>query len=114
MNLKQHIGVKVKAARLDKGFTQERLADAVGKAVETISNIERGHTLSGLDTLQQIALAVGVPMTHFFEGLDDERRVSKPRIEAEERLRSLGRLVREQDLPLAIGLIEAIVQHKKR
>ena len=97
-----------------QGLAQERLAGVVGKAVETISNIERGHALSGLDTLQKIGVAVGVPMTYFFEGLDDGRCISKGRLEAEEQLRSLGRLVREQDMPLAIALVKTVIQHKKR
>jgi len=33
------------------------LAEAVGRAVETISNIERGYALTGLETLEGIAKA---------------------------------------------------------
>jgi transcriptional regulator with XRE-family HTH domain len=114
MDLKTHIGVKVKAARLDRGLTQERLADAVGKAVETISNIERGHAQSGLDTLAKISEVLDVPMSYFFTDLDGARRISKVRLEAEERLRTLTKSMRDDDLPLAVELLEAVARRRKK
>jgi transcriptional regulator with XRE-family HTH domain len=59
MDLKSHIGIRVRSARRRSGLTQERLAEVVAKTVETISNIERGHTLTGLGTLERIAKALG-------------------------------------------------------
>lgn len=114
MDLKKHIGVKVKAARLDRGLTQERLAGAIGKAVETVSNIERGHAQSGLDTLEKISTVLGVPMSYFFADLDGARRVSKVRLEAEERLRSLTKSMHDSDLPLAVDLLEAVARRRSK
>lgn len=114
MDLKTHIGVKVKAARLDRGLTQERLAEALGRAVETISNIERGHAQSGLDTLEKISSVLGVPMTYFFADLDSARRVSKVRLEAEERLKALSKSMHDDDLPLAVDLLEAVARRRAR
>jgi len=51
----------------------------VAKAVETISNIERGHTLTGLETLERIAKALGMPIIYFFEGYRAAHRVSRRR-----------------------------------
>ncbi|HIF49350.1 MAG TPA: XRE family transcriptional regulator, partial [Cytophagales bacterium] len=42
MELKKYIGQKVRSARLSRSLTQEALSERIGKAVETISNIERG------------------------------------------------------------------------
>lgn len=64
--MKTHIGVRVKTARQSKSLTQEQLADAIGKAVETVSNIERGAMLTGIDTLRRIAQALEVPLAYFF------------------------------------------------
>lgn len=114
MNLKLNIGLKVKAARRDKGLTQEQLAEAIGKAVETVSNIERGHALTGIDTLQQISRVVGKPMAFFFEDVEDERTVSRTRLEAEEQLRTLIRLLDEDELPLAASLLAALTEFRRR
>ncbi len=112
MDMKTHIGLKVKSARQQKGLTQEELADAIGKATETVSNIERGHALTGLDTLQRIARVVDVPMTHFFEGIDENRNVSRVRLEREERLFALVKGLSDEDLSLSTALIETMVRQK--
>lgn len=65
--LKQNIGLRVKAARTQKGLTQAQLAEAIDKAFETISNIERGKTAPNFSTLADIANVLGLPMREFFE-----------------------------------------------
>ncbi len=113
MDLKSHIGVKVKAARQRKGFTQEELAEKIGKAVETVSNIERGFALTGLETLSDIAGVVGVPMTYFFEGLSGPKRATRDQQELEEKLRNTIGALRSDDLQLALRLVDALRQHRK-
>src|SRR5438874_1849478 len=76
MNLKIHISIKVRSARLRAGLTQEQLAEAVRRAVETVSNIERGYSLTGLDTLEGISKTVGMPVAYFFEGYRADRRIT--------------------------------------
>lgn len=76
--LKRNIGQRVKAARLQKGLTQAELAEAIDKAFETISNIERGKTAPNFSTLSDIAEVLGIPLKEFFEfgeeGFSDERQ----------------------------------------
>ena len=112
MDLKTHIGLKVKAARQQTGLTQEQLAHAIDKAVETVSNIERGHALTGLDTLQKIGSVVGQPMSFFFRDIEDERQVSRKRLEAEEQLQAQGRKLGDEDLSLALALLETMVRER--
>ncbi len=77
-NMKQEVGRKVKAARLQRGLTQAGLAEAIDKAFETISNIERGKTAPNFSTLVDISRVLEVPMKDFFdfgeEDQSDERR----------------------------------------
>ena len=68
MDLKQHIGIRVRAARTRRGLTQEGVAEQIGKAAETVSNIERGQTLTGLDTLERLSRCLQIPVSEFFEG----------------------------------------------
>lgn len=49
-----------------QGVTQAQLARSTRKAVETISNIERGVTTPGLHTLDQLAKALHCDITDFF------------------------------------------------
>ena len=65
--LKHKIGLRVKAARTQKGLTQAQLAEAIDKAFETISNIERGKTAPSFLTLADIADVLGLPMREFFD-----------------------------------------------
>lgn len=108
MDLKQHVGMQVRAARKKRGLTQERLGEMVGKTAESISNIERGHVLPPLDTLQGLAQHLDVPMGFFFEDLDRPRDVARNRIELEHRLRALGEDLNDGELKLAVALVEAI------
>ena len=75
--LKHKIGLRVKAARTQKGLTQAQLAEAIDKAFETISNIERGKTAPSFLTLGDIADVLALPMRKFFDV--DEADVSDAR-----------------------------------
>ncbi|GAA6208546.1 hypothetical protein NBRC116601_18390 [Cognatishimia sp. WU-CL00825] len=70
--LKRNIGQRVKSARLQRGLTQADLADAINKAFETISNIERGKTAPNFSTLADIAEALELPLKDFFDFGDAE------------------------------------------
>jgi transcriptional regulator with XRE-family HTH domain len=108
MDLKSHIGMRVKSARRRVGLTQEQLAEAVSKAVETISNIERGHSLTGLETLEKIARRVNTPLTFFFEGYRPERRTSRRRRELQQRLIDQVENLSEEQMGVAVRLIQAL------
>lgn len=108
MDLKQHVGVQVRAARQKRRLTQERLGEMVGKTAESISNIERGQVLPPLDTLYDIAQQLNVSMGFFFEGMDRPRVVARNRVELEHRLRALGEELDDDKLRLVVALIGVI------
>ena len=114
MNLKKHIGLKVKQARQRKSWTQEQLAGRIHKAVETISHIERGATFTGLETLEQIASVLGQPMAYFFEGVEKTKGHSVSQVETQEKAKLLiESLSRNQLLPI-IAMLEATVEQDKK
>ncbi|MCW2244979.1 transcriptional regulator with XRE-family HTH domain [Azospirillum fermentarium] len=65
--LKRLFGMRVQALRRRRGLTQEELAEAIGKSVDTISNIERGFSSTRIETAQAIAQTVGVTLAELFE-----------------------------------------------
>lgn len=114
MTLKKHIGAKVQAARRRKGLTQEELAESIGRAVETISNIERGFALTGLDTLEKISHALGEPIKGFFDGYQPERKVHLRRQKREQQLLEKIDKLNDRELKLAISLIDSVVNQNRR
>ncbi len=111
MDLKQHIGVRVRQARKTKDLTQEQLAEAVHKYPETISNIERGRDYTGLKLLERVADTLEVPISHFFENADKTRRMTRSAVEGEEQLKSYATRLTPSQLRLAITVLDSVVQH---
>lgn len=64
----RHIGLKVRARRLEAGLSQERLGLALGVTFQQVQKYEKGSNRMGASRLQQAALALGVPVSHFYEG----------------------------------------------
>jgi transcriptional regulator with XRE-family HTH domain len=57
----QRFGANVRAARLERGWTQEELAHQTGLAAVQISRIERGVREIRLTTLLRLLQALDVP-----------------------------------------------------
>ncbi|AXK79668.1 XRE family transcriptional regulator [Pseudolabrys taiwanensis] len=62
------VGQRLKMARMTKGVTQEKLADAVGLTFQQIQKYETGRNRIGTGRLHAMAEALGVPVSYFFEG----------------------------------------------
>lgn len=61
--LKLLVSTNVKAFREQRGWSQEKLGEVVGRSFQSISHIETGKTLPPLTTLSAIATALGVPLS---------------------------------------------------
>lgn len=110
--LKKSLGQRVRAARESRGVSQESLAKRVGKTVETISNLERGKTLPGLDALQDIAAALNVRLSTLL----DEPTVgaSVRRLDSEAKMAvALGSLS-DADAELALGIIQLLISRERK
>ena len=65
-----HVGLRVRAARLVRHMSQEKLADALGVTFRQIQKYENGVNRIGTGRLHAMARLLGVPVTYFFEGAD--------------------------------------------
>lgn len=63
------IGANVRDARRKRALTQAQLAERVSRSVETISNLERGNLVPGIETLLAISEALNVPLSALLQGL---------------------------------------------
>lgn len=70
-DLRQVIGLRVKRAREASGLTQSQLAECIDRTKEAVSNIERGVSLPGLDTLQAICDVTRIPLSAVVEAMGD-------------------------------------------
>jgi len=65
--LEVNVGHGLRKLRSERSLSIRALAEKSGLAVNTLSLIENGKTSPSCSTLQQIATALGVPITAFFE-----------------------------------------------
>jgi transcriptional regulator with XRE-family HTH domain len=60
------IGTTIRAHRLQRGLSQGDIEKKTGLLRCYLSRVENGHTVPSLDTLSKIALALDLPIAHFF------------------------------------------------
>ncbi len=54
------IGLKIRLERTKRGLSQEKLAELANLHKNSISYIERGETVATINTIEQIANALGI------------------------------------------------------
>jgi transcriptional regulator with XRE-family HTH domain/predicted Fe-Mo cluster-binding NifX family protein len=69
------VGRKLRELRNRKGLSLRALADRSGLNVNTLSLVENGKSSPSVSTLQQLALALEMPIATFFESEPVEKRV---------------------------------------
>lgn len=62
-------GQRVREVRVEKGMTQEQLAEAAGLHPTFVSNIERGYRVPTIPTLLRMSQALGVRPGLMLDGL---------------------------------------------
>lgn len=111
MTISQHIGIRIKAARSEAGLTQEQLADAISKSVETISNAERGRVLTSVETLEAMARALGVPLAFFFDEYRGGRDASSKSAGYRAEIAVIASNLNDRQLGLLLDLARGIERH---
>jgi len=67
----RHVGQQMRHRRWMIGMTQQQLADAVGIRFQQIQKYETGANRVSASRLWDIASAMDVPVSYFFDGLDN-------------------------------------------
>ena len=67
-----HVGKRVRHRRWMVGMTQQQLADRVGIKFQQIQKYETGMNRVSASRLWDIAEALTVPVSFFFEGLNED------------------------------------------
>ncbi|MEM6973315.1 MAG: helix-turn-helix transcriptional regulator [Pseudomonadota bacterium] len=66
-----HVGQRVRQRRWMTGMTQQQLAEKVGIKFQQIQKYETGANRISASRLWDVAAALEVPVSFFFEGLDN-------------------------------------------
>ncbi len=71
-----NVGLALRELRTQRDLTIRTLAEKSGLAVNTLSLIENSKTSPSVATLQQLATALQVPITAFFESETPKKRIA--------------------------------------
>ena len=71
----RHVGSRVRMRRIMLGMSQEKLGDSLGLTFQQVQKYEKGVNRVGAARLQQIANALDVPVTFFYDGDNKAREV---------------------------------------
>ena len=74
-----HVGKRIRHRRWLIGMTQQQLAEQVGIKFQQIQKYETGANRVSASRLWDIADSLGVPVSFFFEGLQDGDKAAAPK-----------------------------------
>lgn len=70
-----NVGGQLRKMRIEQGYSIRGLAEKSGLNVNTLSMIENGKSSPSVSTLQQLAKALSVTITAFFEGETKDQKI---------------------------------------
>ena len=110
MNLPQDIGTRVRAARRERGLTQDELADKVGVSRSAVAQWETGRTGQVTGNLSRIAGILEVSVEYLMYG-DDKRAVAEVRQGDELALLRLYRECEPEDRQMLLRTARRLARH---
>ncbi|WP_454018107.1 helix-turn-helix domain-containing protein [Azospirillum sp. Marseille-Q6669] len=113
-DLKRIIGMRVRARRVALNLTQEQVAEAIARTVETVSNLERGKAFPSLGMLEQIGRLLDLPLASLFENAETTAATSPWRAEMRARLLVLADSLADSDLEIAVRQVEVLADKRER
>lgn len=68
----RRVGLRLRAARLARGMSQQSLGEAVDISFQQLQKYERGQNRVSASVLYEFSRILGVPVGYFFEGMPPE------------------------------------------
>lgn len=73
-----HVGARVRLRRTLLGMSQEKLGEALGLTFQQVQKYERGANRVGASRLFDLSRVLDVPVSFFFDDMDDELKAQSP------------------------------------
>lgn len=70
-----HVGSRIRLRRTLLGMSQQKLADAIGLTFQQVQKYERGTNRVGASRMLQIAQALDVPVSYFYEEMSQPQPI---------------------------------------
>jgi len=71
-DIDRHVGMRMRQRRIMLGLTQQQMAELIGVTYQQAHKYEKGINRIAAGRLYQIARVLGVDVSWFFEGLEEE------------------------------------------
>jgi transcriptional regulator with XRE-family HTH domain len=72
-DIDRHVGARMRERRIMLGLTQQQMAELIGVTYQQAHKYEKGINRVAAGRLYNIAQALGVDVSYFFEGLHSEK-----------------------------------------
>ena len=111
------LGKRIRLRRVEQKISQAELGDKLGVSFQQVQKYEKGVNRVGAARLQQIATALDVPVTFFYDGDGKAREVeSLLFLDSAFSLRSAARLQQDQgpDRAASAGVLDGIDRRERR
>ncbi len=69
----KHVGSRIRERRIMLGLSQQQMANMIGVTYQQAHKYERGINRISAGRLYEIAQVLGVPVSFFFDGLQEDR-----------------------------------------
>lgn len=71
-DIDRHVGARMRERRIMLGLTQQQMAELIGVTYQQAHKYEKGINRIAAGRLYTIAQALGVDVSYFFQGMDNE------------------------------------------
>jgi transcriptional regulator with XRE-family HTH domain len=91
-----NFGIRIRKLRLDKGLSQLELAELIDLSEDQISNIERGRSWVGEQTLSLLSATLSVPQQSLFDYSENEEFLKRGGLKVRAPRKSAALIVRRK------------------
>ncbi len=105
----RQIGQRIRNYRVQKGFSQERLAELSGCHPTYIGQIERGEKNATLESIEKISSALKIPLSTLFEKLEPQNASQSIPLQCYELLLAQSKEEQEQ----LFHILSAIIKYRE-
>ena len=107
--LAKQIGQRIRNYRVEKGYSQEKLAELSGCHPTYIGQVERGEKNATLESVEKISSALKIPLSTLFEKLEPQDAPQSIPLQCYELLLAQPKEAQEQ----LFHILSAIIKYRE-